>query len=444
MGASDWRRFVEVPGLISRGCLGVLWILVRREGDGSTAGLSFPLTQLNFLCNIIHFMTPDVSVPQNGYTNLLNIWNTTKAIDKTKGDSLANLTYGFWHAGNTLDTFLDYYVRAKPEGYQKEAVARTEEGIKVFSDAVDVDPTGNPPSKLPTKAWWDDYGWWGVAFLKAYRLTNAGRYLQCVKNCWDFMDQGGRHQGDQPFEQDGTWNHYPGGAQNLITNSLFLNLSAQLYGLTKEQKYLDGANAQFQWFYHWFTKGALTPVLPGGKLVYPSCGLGVSVNDKSVPKDKGHYWTGDQGAVIGALSELLQIAGNVAPFKDDPADLASYLKDACNAIVLAVTSNDHMVYKDTGILYEPEWIDPNGAVGKGVLMRYLGAWLQSQGTLNSRKGFIIANALKATTTPAGEEYFPFSWAIPGVEISGGGYDLIKQLTQQCAGQDAYNAYLLVA
>src|SRR5262245_8104378 len=211
--------------------------------------------------------------PQDGYTKLLYVWNKARALSKDDGDSLANTGYGFWHAGNTLDTFMDYYRRAQPAGYQKEAASRTEEAIAVFSTAIGVDPL-NPPAKPPDAAWWDDYGWWGVALLKAYALTNAARYLQCAKTCWAFMDIGGRHLNDgDPDEKNGTWNHDPNGdppgVQNLITNSLFLNLSAQLYGLTKEAKYLDGACAQFEWFYHWFTQGALCPVTPRGALVYP-------------------------------------------------------------------------------------------------------------------------------------------------------------------------------
>ena len=108
--------------------------------------------------NIINFvMTPAISQPQDGYTNLLNVWNKAKKLPKTDDDSLANLAYGFWHAGNTLDTFMDYYQRAKPAGYQKEAANRAEEAIAVFHDAIGEYPM-NPPSVPPKVAWWDDYG----------------------------------------------------------------------------------------------------------------------------------------------------------------------------------------------------------------------------------------------------------------------------------------------
>jgi hypothetical protein len=392
--------------------------------------------------NIINFvMTPATSKPQDGYTNLLNVWNKAKTLPKTDDDSLANLAYGFWHAGNTLDTFMDYYKRAKPAGYQKEAAHRAEEAIAVFHDAVGEDPL-NPPSVPPKVAWWDDYGWWGVAFLKAFALTTTFpepyRYLLCAKTCWDFMDKGGRHHNDSdPNEKNGTWNHYPGGVQNLITNSLFLNLSAQLYGLTNDQKYLNGACDQFAWFYHWFTQGALHSVTSGGNLVYPSCGTGKSVNEESIQNCKGQYWTGDQGAVLGALNELLKIAGDAAPKIKGPSNLAKYLQDTCASIAQAVTSNADMVWANTGVLYEQSWYDLNGAVGKGVLMRYLAPWAAKY------QKFIGDNAFAATTTES-DGYFRFSWAnVPGRSITGKGNPLLKQLTRQCAGQDAFNSYLLV-
>jgi hypothetical protein len=231
--------------------------------------------------------------------------------------------------------------------------------------------------------------------------------------------------------------------QNLITNSLFLNLSAQLYGLRNEQKYLNGACDQFAWFYHWFTQGALCPVT-GGNLVYPSCGIAVSVNDESIQNCKDKYWTGDQGAVIGALSELLKIAGDASPKIEGPSNLATYLKETCDSIAKAVISNAEMVWEDTGVLYEQSWYDLNGAVGKGVLMPYLAPWIVSRGVANSDRKFVGDNALAATTKPEADGYFRFSWAnVPGRSITGDGNPILKQLTRQCAGQDAFNSYLLV-
>jgi hypothetical protein len=103
-----------------------------------------------------------------------------------------------------------------------------------------------------------------------------------------------------------------------------------------------------------------------------------------------------------------------------------------------------MVYENTGILYEQSWYDLNGAVGKGVLIRYLVAWLHSEGAVYLHSKFIGDNALAATTGPGSDDkYFRFSWANAGRSITTPGFKLLNQLTRQCSGQDAYNAYLLV-
>lgn len=131
-------------------------------------------------------MMPATSQPEDGYKQLDQAWNIARDVDKDDKDSLKNVAWGFWHAGNTLDTFMDYYGRKRPDGYQGLAISRTQDAIGVFKDAVGVDPLN--PDKVPTGAWWDDYGWWGLAFLKAAEVTNSERYQQCARHCWDFME----------------------------------------------------------------------------------------------------------------------------------------------------------------------------------------------------------------------------------------------------------------
>jgi len=261
---------------------------------------------------------------------------------------------------------------------------------------------------------------------------------------------GGRHYPyTDPYAKGGTWNHNPNdpespGVQNLITNALFLNLSSQLWGLTREDRFLTGACDQFAWFYHWFTTGALFPVKPGGNLVYPSCGLNVNVNKQSIDNDQGTYWTGDQGAVMGALAQFLLIANDASKKITNPPNLAQYLANTCDSIANAVSHNDQMVYNNTGVLYEQSWNDLNGAVGKGALMRYFAAWVSQRGIVSSDRRFIGDNALAATTPLDSDGFFRYSWANAGRVIDAPDtLCKLKQLTRQCAGQDAYNAYLLI-
>jgi hypothetical protein len=181
----------------------------------------------------------DRAIVDQGYNTLRGLWDKTK--EKNGTDSLPDVTYGFWHAGNTLDTFMDYLGRARPAGYSKTAADLADQGVEIFKQVTGVDPTqyslDQPP---PTVAWWDDYGWWGIAFLKVHLLNPAPRYLHAAQVCWSFMTKGGRtYPVTDPGEKGGTWNHDPrsGGVQNVITNALFLHLSAQLYNRAPEEPF---------------------------------------------------------------------------------------------------------------------------------------------------------------------------------------------------------------
>jgi hypothetical protein len=369
-----------------------------------------------------------------GYETLLGLWNKTKTNNNTN-DCLPNVSYGFWHAGNTLDNFMDYLGRARPAGFQNTAATLGSQGVEIFKEVIAVDPTTAPLDlKPPTTAWWDDYGWWGIAFLKVHFLTGDGKYLHAAQVCWDFMEKGGRQYTGGTGTQGGTWNHDPndGGIQNVITNALYLTLSARLYHITRGVQYLNGALAQYKWFIYQLDNGGY---------------LNVSTNPpawliRQLPVGSEQYlWTGDQGALLGGLSSLRDSVISSNP------DLAANLKKMCDAIVAGVKLSIQMVASPPWapggkVLHEAnhssgDWrFDLNGSVGKGVLIRYLGAYLLK------RDGFIEQNA-DAVVRGSPHEYFANSWVADSSEVmNDDGCTYLGYLTRQCSGQDAMNAWLL--
>jgi len=377
----------------------------------------------------------DITIVDQGYSTLRSLWDETQVKNNTI-DCLPDVAYGFWHAGNTLDTLMDYLGRMQPEGYAETAADLAGQGVKIFEQVIGVDPTQcHHDQTPPTKAWRDDYGWWGIAFLKVHLLTsdlpsNPG-YLNAARMCWSFMNKGGRqYPVTNESEKGGTWNH-EGGDQNVITNALFLHLSAQLYNRTHEELFLTEARAQYGWFdYH---------LKHGAKYSVPSDSPAWLIHQLPLKPDMG-LWTGDQGVLLGGLMSLRK-----GVLSSDPT-LAEQLQDMCDAIVRGVTLSDQMVWKDTEVLHEAQpqsnsddqWrYDLNGSVGKGVLMRYLAAFL------GKRCPLIDVNAAAVSRTLQEDGYFAVSWVGDSKEtMNNCGCTNLGYLTRQCSGQDAMNASLL--
>jgi hypothetical protein len=378
----------------------------------------------------------DQTIIDQGFKTLRDLWDKTRV--KTGTDSLPDVAYGFWHAGNTLDTFMDYLARARPGDRLNTAVTLGAQGVTIFNQVTKVDPTQySLDAEPPTVAWWDDYGWWGIAFLKVHFMTGDARYLHAAQVCWHFMDKGGRQYSGPPESEGGTWNHDPtgGGIQNVITNALFLILSARLYTSALDEQYLSGALAQYKWFVNQLDNGA-KEVVPGNVPAWLIHQLPLG--------QEANFWTGDQGALLGGLASLSQSVQSSDP------DLASTLLDMCKALAQGVTTSNQMVWpvswkQGANVVHEAEpssgdWrFDLNGSTGKGVLMRYLGAYY------DQRNLFIDNNAEAVARPLPGDGYFAMSWVgDPQEKMNDGGNTDLGHLTRQSSGQDAMNAWLITA
>jgi hypothetical protein len=152
---------------------------------------------------------------------------------------------------------------------------------------------------------YDDEGWWALAWIKAYDLTNDHRYLDMAVTIFNDM-QGG---------WDGTcggglyWlkNHENGQGQspykNAIANATFAAVAASLYLRFKAlypsgtapssvDAYLSTAKQAWQWFSIPWPKGMLKGHLIVDGMTY------------CVPG--GPVWTYNQGVILGALCDLFQ------------------------------------------------------------------------------------------------------------------------------------------
>jgi hypothetical protein len=99
--------------------------------------------------------------------------------------------------------------------------------------------------------WFDDNGWWGLAFLDAYRATGNGRYLANAEIAQNFISVSGWDA--TPGRPGGLWwntNHSFYAGESLASGTL---LSARLYALTHDKRYLDDALKYIAWADVWLT-----------------------------------------------------------------------------------------------------------------------------------------------------------------------------------------------
>ena len=99
--------------------------------------------------------------------------------------------------------------------------------------------------------WFDDNGWWGLAFLDAYDATGNGRYLTDAEIAQNFISVSGWDT--TPGRPGGLWwntNHSFYAGESLAGGTL---LSAKLYAITHDQHYLDDALKYIAWGDVWLT-----------------------------------------------------------------------------------------------------------------------------------------------------------------------------------------------
>jgi Glycosyl hydrolase family 76 len=93
-----------------------------------------------------------------------------------------------------------------------------------------------------SRAWFDDNGWWGIAFYDAYRATRDPRYLSSAKRALTFIDQAGWDR-----QGGGIWwdtRHSFHAGESLATAVL---LAASLYHETRAPRYIGMVRKYITW-----------------------------------------------------------------------------------------------------------------------------------------------------------------------------------------------------
>lgn len=270
-------------------------------------------------------------------------------------------TAGWWNSANVLTATIRYgAVTGDPE------VPRVVEDVfeKARHYPLGADSTGvTRYCDNFINDYYDDEGWWALAWIEAFHLTGERKYLDMAETIFRDMTTGWSEACGGGIY----WKKNPLHYKNSIANNLFSLTAIRLHKATGDNAYRD-------WFrknVDWYTRSGMI-----NTDIYQ---IEDGTKDDCTPNRDQHY-TYNQGVAIAVLAEMyLQT--------DDRSylELAGKIADA--------TINERLV-TDDGILREmrPQIEDSNDGVQfKGIFIRHL-AFLYDITKNPAYKDFIVRNA----------------------------------------------------
>lgn len=250
--------------------------------------------------------TAGMAALQKFYNLSTGLWNTT----------------GWWNSANVLETTIDYSNITDSLTYRTNIFNTFEK---------------NKRNNFLNE-FYDDEGWWALTWIKAFDLTHESRYLEMAKTIFNDMTGGW-----DATCGGGIWWSKERKYKNAIANELFLAIAARLYLRTREQRFLDWAQREWNWFKN-------TGMINSENLI--NDGLNSACRNNGQPT-----WTYNQGVILGGLIDLYKSTSNPA--------LLTQAQAIADAAIVKLAPN--------GILREP--CEPDcGADGpqfKGIFMRNL-------------------------------------------------------------------------
>jgi len=239
-------------------------------------------------------------------------------------------TTGWWNAANCLEALENVIEANNDRRY-----------LAVLTNTFNLNGGGNFINN-----YYDDEAWWANAWIRAYDLTGNASFLNMAKTIftdlltgWDAATCGG-----------GIWWSKDRNYKNAIANELFLLTAIRLHQRTPGD---GGPGSYFYWAtneWAWFKASGM---INAQNLV--NDGL-----DGSCRNNGQTTWTYNQGVLLGGLTDLYKVTGDVAYLSQ-----ATAIADA--AVATLVDAN--------GVLREP--CETTGCGGgdvpqfKGIFARYL-------------------------------------------------------------------------
>jgi len=241
-------------------------------------------------------------------------------------------TTGWWNSANALTAVLDYMLSTGDRRYLW-VVENT------YAQKIDA-AQGNFINDFV-----DDTGWWALAWIKAYDLTDDPKYLRTARRGVDFM-----WRAHDDTCGGGLWWTVNHTYKNAIASELFIQAAAQLGRRLGDAgaDYLSHAVSTWEWF-------------DSSGMINAELLVNDGLDPRTCANNGDETWTYNQGVVLGGLVALSQATG-----EQHYLDRARELADA--------SSTAKSLHVD-GVLVEPceaTGCDINGPSFKGIYVRNLG------------------------------------------------------------------------
>ena len=276
-------------------------------------------------------------------------------------------TTGWWNAANAT-TVLVHYLRLAASPDVKPAIENT------FAR--------NAGGKFLNQ-YYDDEGWWALAWIDAYEVSHEARYLDMAEQIFTDMAAGW-----DDTCGGGIWWRKDRRYKNAIANELFLSVAARLAAVARDPARrsadLEWAGKEWRWF-------AASGMINAKGLINDGLTAACQNNGRNT-------WSYNQGVILGGLSALAAGTGDKA------------LLERAQAIALAAIAQ---LTDPDGILHDT--CEPNcGADGvqfKGIFARNLGA-LNSAAPATRFRDFLEANARQICKVQTADHQFGVMWSRP--------------------------------
>jgi predicted alpha-1,6-mannanase (GH76 family) len=293
-----------------------------------------------------------VGVLQRWYSRRTGLWKST----------------GWWNSANALTAVI---------GYTRDTGDQSHLGVIATTFGAAQRKHAGFINKF-----FDDNGWWALAWVAAYDLTGDSRYLTAAqtifahnRTAWDSACGGG------------VWWNEKRKYKNAVTNELFLTLAALLALRTPgHPEYRDWALRTWEW-------------LHGSGMIGPEGLVNDGLNAACV-NNGGTTWTYNQGVILGGLAALHELTGDEEYLRQGEA--------IADATLRTLVSPGGILAE----LCEPGRCNGDQTQFKGIFVRYLHEFARHRAR-PQYQAFLLANADSVLTragNPAGQ--FGMRWAGP--------------------------------